>query len=94
MIGHRLAYYRHRSGLRQNEAARFMGISAKYLGNVERGHERPSQRLIDEATRLYGIDAQDIIAEHELSQDEEALIAAFRKGDKLEAIAIVMAKSA
>ena len=93
MIGHRLACYRQRNGLTQKEAARLIGVSAKYLGNVERGHERPSRRVIGNAAQLYGVCLDDIITEQDHSQDEEALLIAYREGDKLRAIAIIMGKA-
>lgn len=56
MLGRTAATLRQRLGLTQRQVADSLGITVVHLSNIENNKAAPSQSLIDQYRRLWGID--------------------------------------
>lgn len=56
-ISKSLVELRKKCGLRQNEAARHIGVSQTYLSQIEGGSKEPSTALLQNICTLYGVPA-------------------------------------
>jgi transcriptional regulator with XRE-family HTH domain len=70
------------------------GISKGHLSEIENGNMQPGIDIVNRIAQAFDISPAVLVGgqDSELAPDEQALIDAYRAGDKLAAITIVMEK--
>lgn len=71
------------------------GVSKGHLSMIERGEMQPGMDIVERLAGAFEVSPAVLLGgqDSELAPDEQALIDAYRAGDKLAAITIVMAKA-
>lgn len=94
-LGERINYLRTSRSLSLSELGRAAGgISKGYLSELERGNNQPTIEIVKRIANALDVSPAVLIGDSDvgLTPDEQALIDAYRAGDQLGAIKIVMAK--
>lgn len=94
-LGERINYLRTGRNWSLSELGRASGgISKGHLSEIERGNMQPGIEVVTKIAHAFDISPAVLLGgqDSELTPDEQALIDAYRAGDKLGAIRIVMAK--
>lgn len=94
-LGERINYLRTNRNLSLRElGAAIGGVSKGYLSEIERGNSEPGIEIVTKIAQAFDMTPNELLGwpDNILTANEQALVDAYRAGDKLGAIAIVMAK--
>lgn len=94
-LGERIKYLRISRNWSLRELSEATGGTSKgYLSEIERGNMRPTVTTLDKLAKAFDMSPAVLLGgqDSELTADEQELLDAYRAGDKLGAITIVMAK--
>jgi transcriptional regulator with XRE-family HTH domain len=100
MHGDRLRWIREQRGFTQEELAEQLGIGAKEIWRYENNKTKPSGETVAEIAKFFGITADFLLGlteapvselqQSDLKPQERAVIAAWRRGARIEAIKVIV----
>jgi XRE family transcriptional regulator, regulator of sulfur utilization len=92
-LGERIKYLRINRNWSLRELSEATGGTSKgYLSEIERGNMRPTVTTLDKLAKAFDISPAVLLGgqDSELTPTEQALLDAYRAGDKLGAIRLIM----
>lgn len=66
MLGQRIRHYRHKLGLTQEQLAERAGVSASFLGHIERGSRAASLETVMQLCAALDVTPNDLLADEAL----------------------------
>lgn len=95
-LGARINYLRTYRKWSLRELGEATGLSKGHLSEIEHGNQQPGIEVVTKIAKAFDMSPAVLLGgqDSELTADEQTLIDAYRAGDQLGAIRIIMAKGA